>query len=274
MSAKKVFRKVSSMFQNTVTKSPPPVRKISRVGNRSKFASLVRLAKYKKMVTTKPVPEADNTKTNTEEEVKMPEQPRFSATLSPEAQYAMLKGYEDILLNNLKNEKKQQNNEEKDAGTLFRVKTPHHKVASLHLNGCDEDCIDEEDEKQAEVREILPSKDSMGRKAWDIRPAPYLGQLYRIDSKDDMGKGINRRDSKALLAKRSDSQDIGKALPKDKQLLLTHRFHCAMDILDTMKESQGVMVTSPRYKQRRIKPVDNYNAWSKEWSREFKLEYR
>ena len=236
--------------------------------NRNSFASLVRLAKYKRMVTKTPTPDKP-----AEQPVELPRKARFSATMSPEAQYAMLKGYEDLLLNTLKTAPK---SEQPQEGHFVRVKTPHHSVVSVHLNGLEqasnststESFTTDEEQQQQQSRNRLH--------VWDIKPAPYHGQMYKLVSKDDVSPANRRNEdtNKALLPRKSLPGNNDKLVPKDKQLLLTHRFQCAMDILDKVRESKGQVVTSPRRKQKTTtNPVDNYNSWSREWSREFKLEY-
>ncbi len=68
-----------------------------------------------------PVPEVD------EDLEAMPSRPRFIATLSPEAQFAALKGYEDMLVTNLQKSYPDQKN------TLYRVRTPSSKKVTLPL---------------------------------------------------------------------------------------------------------------------------------------------
>ncbi len=68
-----------------------------------------------------PVPEVD------EDLEAMPQRPRFIATLSPEAQFAALKGYEDMLVTNLQKSYPDKKN------TLYRVRTPSSKKVTLPL---------------------------------------------------------------------------------------------------------------------------------------------
>ena len=216
----------------------PPIRRSSQ---HMKFASLVRLARYRKMMTrsrassvTSDVSEEPEA---IEDKPELPRSPRFCATLSPEAQYAMLKGYEDILLDTLKDGTKK---EPKDC--LYRVKRPHHKVVSVHVNNLER------------------------------RQAELLRELQKPSSKRRLPVKKTERDP-FFPENDEDEIETPKGIPKDKQIWLTHRFQCAMDILDKLREEKGQLVTSPRYKHRTIHPVSHYNSWSQDWSREFKLEY-
>ena len=231
--------------------APTPLRRQQK----SRFASLVRLTKYRKMVRSRAGSVCSDVSSEAaaeDEKIELPEKPRFCATLSPEAQYATMKGYEDLLLTKLKEQ-------QAEAATqacqrLYRVKTPHHKVVSVHLNHLEK--------KQEEIlREF---------------------QAQRLTTKRHSNSWFDATDSRSSLppvhtpAAAGTDDDDGKSwgkVPKDKQLWLTHRFQCAMDILDKVREEQGMLVTSPRYKQRVTNPIANYNSWSHDWSREFKLEY-
>ena len=63
-------------------------------------------------------------------------------------------------------------------------------------------------------------------------------------------------------------------VPRDKQLQLSYRFQTAMDILDAVRDSNGELITSSRgVKLAEIRPLRNYNRWSKGWSKEFQFEY-
>ena len=53
---------------------------------------------------------------------------------------------------------------------------------------------------------------------------------------------------------------------------LTVRFQVGMDILDNLKSSQGLLITSPRIMSREhIEPVTSYNKWIHNWANEFSL---
>ena len=53
---------------------------------------------------------------------------------------------------------------------------------------------------------------------------------------------------------------------------LTIRFQAGMDILDRLKSSQGMMITSPRIvREETAEPVASYNNWIQNWENEFLL---
>ena len=223
------------------------------LGGGNKFASLVRLARFRKMSMSKRS-DADDTiqeEEQEEEEEVLPAKPRFCATMSPEAQYAMLKGYEDMLLTTLQTKVRADRRE-----ALYRVRTPHKQVRSLHLA--------EQQDEQNTPQSLTPRE--IGQYQSQSTKMPTISNNYSTT-------GLTRTASISGHLNRDQ-----KAIPKDKQLRLTSRFERAQDILDTVRLSQGSLVTSPRalhkvQGKKEKKPLDYYNAWSHAWAKEFKLQY-
>ena len=206
----------------------------------------------------------------------LPNQPRFCATLSTEAQYAMLKCYEDVLLDNIRSGRavtKGSDPVPEDA-TLFRVKTPRDGLR-LHLAG---------------GRDTNPQQTLLPKLGED--DADGAGSVY--NSKPP-SRDSNRGDARVSLtgsfrlpsipgAVRPPSSSCSslypppggrfQVVPRDKQLRLSYRFQTAMDLLDAVRDSHGELVTSRRApKLGQINPLRNYNRWSKGWSKEFQYEY-
>ena len=247
-------------------------KKPMKKGGGNKFASLVRLARFRKMSSAK----GTDGQTKEEEEekleeiIELPKNPRFCATLSAEAQYAMLKGYEDVLLNTF-------NTFYTDRQvSLFRVKTPHKPVNCLYLA---------EDEKKEPA---IEDNETWNTSLPTPTPTNGVSSSQAVPSYQLPGippsTGLHRTAS--LVGKLSSGQNYlkvdNKRVPKEKQLKLTLRFEKAQDILDTVRLSQGDLVTSPRatkfipennLPKKKDSPLDNYNAWSHAWAKEFKLQY-
>ena len=104
----------------SLVKEPRPPR-------RSKFMSLVRLATLKRKMarnrrktSPKPIQEAEPPE-------PIPTIPRFSALLSTEGQYAMIKGYEDVILNEMKSMQSHTN----ATNSFLRVKSPEPEVLAI-----------------------------------------------------------------------------------------------------------------------------------------------
>ena len=217
------------------TKSETPQKKPAK---RHSFASIARIYSLKRM-SKLPGARSQGMGKNSllnqsinEEGFELPVNPRFCATLSPEAQYAMMKCYDDILVENLK----QSFPETKDLSP--RVKTPLNSKVRLP-----EDTKDIKDPKKATPMNKAP-KQHMD----NLLPSTPLSQPNATIGKNKT------------------------APPKETQLRITGRFERAMDILDTLRESEGQLVTSRRHKSKDIKPLRHYNAWSNGWTKEFKFD--
>jgi hypothetical protein len=194
-----------------------------------KFAALGRkvvTALTWKRVLGKPseAPPPEETK---EPDIDLPAHPRFCATLSLEAQYAMMKGYEDLLLTNLKE------NYPERAVFLPRTRTPTTTTKKI----VDTDSDDSETEKLAALN---------------------LGSLVPVTNNEQV-----------VAVTKHKPKDKG---PKKKQLVITYRFQSAMDILDTIRDKNGHLVTSPRLKEKTLNPLDSYSSWKITWSKEFKFK--
>ena len=287
----------------------PSVRLV--IPQRPKFASLVRLAKFRRSIewfhnesTAKSETPRPSCNAMPEENEVMPEKPRFCATLSPEAQYAMLKGYEDILLTELNefkqkelNQQQQQQAKADQRRLLNRVKTPHRTVLALHLTdpanqedvGADElgshsflhspnDTVYTSTPIPLNQTPSYRNTQTQAPVAMHVQPR-VIPPYYRSNTTGHALTLYNQNStitplSNNLHTNRSLDLVSGAAVPKEKQLRLTHKFHKAMDILDNIKVSHGFVPTSPRQGRRPVaNPLDSYNTWSQSWAREFKFQF-
>ena len=196
-----------------------------------------------------------------EEEEIVPVKPRFCTSMSAEAQYAMLKGYEDMLLNTLQTKVRSDRRE-----ALYRVRTPHKPVQSLYL-------AEQQPDDENTTRKILPLHDDSMEHLSRQTSVPKIPLLPRETS-------MHRTASLSgnFHHQNDHHHHHNKDASKDKQLRLTSRFERAHDILDAVRLSQGSLVTSPRALQKTAgkkpkNPLDHYNAWSHAWAKEFKLLY-
>ena len=218
------LRQTSVQSQDTKRKKTEKKRKLS-------LASVVNMAQFRKIYMSRlidqaaekpPSPLPENPQPRVLE--ALPERPRFIATLSPEAQYAALKAYEDVLLDKLQHSYPEQRN------NLFRVRTPTLKRVSFPL------------EPNTQYARTIENED-------DLTSSQLTISNYSITSKTHH-QGANSRVKRRL----------------------TIRFQAGMDILDRLKSSQGMMVTSPRIvREETAEPVASYNNWIQNWANEFLL---
>lgn len=238
------------------------------------FASVVRLAsfRYRHMVSLSRIGSTTPTRSGTstpcckpedviDEPTELPVKPRFCATLSPEAQYAMLKGYEDILREKLGK------SQDVDAG-LLRVRTPQKQVVCLHLTDA---------ERPGDETAPLAASAMTSSTERNQHNPPSHDVERRIEvnlAADPLPRRLARPGSGA-----APKSPQTRAIPKKKQLRLSYRFERAMDLIDGLKAAPRSPETSSRRKARPGEtvlyhdPVVNYNKWSRSWVREFKLEY-
>ena len=124
-------------------------------------------------------------------------------------------------------------------GTLFfkKTKTPGHSREGSLLS------LASEEEQSAPQRRL------------SIKPDTRKESLIERHRKESMAHQ-ERRDH----------------LLEDRKIRITYRFNTAMDILDTVRKSNGHTVVSPRIEDNVIVPCRNYNQWTKEWCKEFQFD--
>ena len=184
----------------------------------------------------------------------------------------LLTGYEDVLLDNLRPAKPLVSN------VLYRVKTPHQRVIALHVA---EQCNIVTSRPQKHLTPSINESRSL--------LAPEDARM-RVFVTDVDGARMTHRQVSRHVSMMSDISDIAPPcreqdehnrnrkreiidMNKDKQIRLTCRFQKAMDILDSIKISKGLPVTSQKDSRRVRNPLKVYNTWSQGWSREFKFQY-
>ncbi len=167
----------------------------------------------------------------------IPKEPRFCATLSPEAQFAMMKGYDDKLSQSL--------------GDGVVSKTPLPSIQRVTTPG----------DGQI-VRLKTPADGYRGRMHMETDGNRTPGDGYQMITPSDGHRIKTPGDGHRLRWGRVRTDDR----IKDKKLSVSKTFQLAMDLLDTVKISQGEMVTSPR---NITDPANKYETWSRTWQREF-----
>ncbi len=202
------------------------------------FATVVNMAAFRKIYLSRLVAQAGVDQPETEQKPEepaapeeLPDRPRFVATLSPEAQFAALKAYEDVLVDKLQATFPERRNQ------LCRVLTPISRSVSLPL-------------------EPIPEK-----------PPDSWGQP---ETQAGAGRGEQPGAGRGEPRPRRPPRDLDERELRRKRRL-TVRFQAGMEILDKLKSSQGLLVTSPRIAD--LEPVSSYNAWTHKWAREFSLKH-
>ena len=213
-------------------------------------------------------------RTNTMEAIhKMPAAARFSSFLSPEAQYSMMKGYEDVLRNQLV-----QSNPEYST-ILVRNKTPMNRIGiRKQTSGAGNlQTTNEADDKSVFYSDDEAEQESDEQSDQDVDWHPEAGH-GKFESKNvtrrpslPSSRNTVSRNSPSRCLKRTRSLQV---IPHDRRLVMTYRLESAMDILDTIRHKRGMVPLSPRVVQesRKITPVTDYNSWATVWCKEFKVK--
>ncbi|XP_033743163.1 uncharacterized protein LOC117329350 [Pecten maximus] len=217
--------------------------------------------------------------------IELPKEPRFSTTMSPEAQYAIMKGYEDTVYNYLCKEYPEQR------PSLRRNKTP---ISKLDHRNRDEarNMQDHDSTRELSTRNDSEREESDSASQSSSIDSPLSGSSFTFPS--PQSANMSRRASMPVTAisfkkfGRSGSlstspsvsvdssltrtNSLPSVIPREKQLVLSYRLQRAMDILDTVRDGVGDNYTSPRVRastNKNIKPVLDYNKWTGVWGREF-----
>ncbi|XP_060080733.1 uncharacterized protein LOC132560095 [Ylistrum balloti] len=221
--------------------------------------------------------------------IELPKEPRFSTTMSPEAQYAIMKGYEDTVYNYLCKKYPEQR------PTLRRNKTPVSKVELRNktesrnvLSSEDRDShnelpvkLDSEREESDASSQSSSNNSPLIEQSFVFPPrSANMSRRASLPATSTRFKKFGRSGSLASSPSLPVDQDLTRAkslpsvIPREKQLVLSYRLQSAMDILDTVRDGLGDNYTSPRIRasnNKMIKPVLDYNKWTGVWGREFNV---
>ncbi len=270
---------------------------VSNLGGRQMtFMSLVRLAKFRRRLSRSQGRHGDASsgrESVTEDDVfdrhqdlsTVSSKPRFCATLSPEAQYATLKCYEDVLVQNLQSRPLQT----LDCRQLLKVRTPHRNLKALHLtdvSNSDERENDNEvdDTDDMQIYSLNQSGSRQDRPETGVSRSSVSSYTapYSRTQTDNHYPGINRIQStpasaasrksgtiQIMNSRRCSSLPATPRIPTDIQTRLSCKFQKAMDILDEVNSQEKPR----RFPRINANPVASYNIWSQAWAKEFRFEY-
>ncbi|XP_059157848.1 uncharacterized protein LOC131942143 [Physella acuta] len=286
--------------------SEVPVHKVSFQAATAKVSNLLKVKAARKLSvgagTIRPMSSV------AEDEADLPTTPRFSSFLSPEAQYALMKGYEDIIADKLTSKFPEYN------GMLKRNKTPYgitileqglelssdidqhnhsddknvnhlnskpHLVSNLATGSNFESQIKQKEPDLFESKVI--EKNILNKNS----PAPKhdtqtcLENLRRLslsfssNAEKEKDNAVRNLDIDDLddpgLRRHSMAATSVLPLPHERRRVLSQRMETAMDLLDTIRP-QWEHALSPRVKheaKHQIAPLVDYNRWADQWATEF-----
>lgn len=213
---------------------------------------------------------------------ELPKEPRFASTLSAEAQYAMMKGYEDAVYNSLCTQFPESTH------LLRRNKTPVTGIA-VKISDCKDKSTDEPDtsaqneDARNENNFVVSAVNSRRKLSSDSlmssstpeneRSSPTLmtsQTTHRSMTPSSTLVPVVMSENKLGNSENSRTLHLPRIPPREKQLVLTYRYHNAMDFLDMLREQQGLHRLSPREPTFvQTEPVKDFNTWSYVWNREF-----
>lgn len=214
---------------------------------------------------------------------ELPKEPRFASTLSAEAQYAMMKGYEDVVYRNMCTQFPDtahllRRNKTPVTGIIVKTTDQTDSIPSnameLHTKA-DSDFIEQvtsanRPRKSVTSNGSISSSTSEQEQRTPGRVTPQSVSRAMTPSMPATGEVVPI--NKLGRSETCQTLYLPKIQVKEKQkLVMTHRYQSAMDFLDMLREQQGLHRLSPRVKTltEGEPPVRVYNAWSYVWSREF-----
>lgn len=187
-----------------------------------------------------------------------PKTTRFTSLLSPEAQLALMKGYEDKTYEEISN---------------------RYPASKLYLNR----------PKSPEIERVEYESTTYG--TWGaVRNVRTTVDVIRAFSLDTLNEGDNKFSSRRRLkpiAYVPSFPDLCRHamikpearrrlnFPSDKKAMMSFRLENAMDIIDSVNGSQGFQTVSKRWKSlsKPIRPVNAYNKWTKLWKEDFQNNF-
>lgn len=218
---------------------------------------------------------------------ELPPKPCFASTLSPEAQYAMMKGYEDIVYSNLCHQFPEYR------PMLRRNRTPMHGI-NVKRNTFDKtdgskpsdfcDVLDGSprqhtwklvgDRRTSLTSTKLHSTNDTLELDGNAVPAATSTPMPGEASRDDQTPTPRSETRNMQTSKhKEDLAHAQRREQREKQLIMTYRYQHAMDILDNLRKHQGLHALSPRVKTKTTnEPLKDYNSWSNVWAREFETK--
>ena len=232
----------------TPSRKKPTIASVMSSLNKSVCGKSRKVKVRKDSLSVPKEPEKDEEEAD---ETDLPKTSRFCSGLSQEAQYAMLKCYEDLLVEGIDKDCRRA---DQCPPRLLRVTTPEQPIDAIHV-----------EERPVSRRQKIKNT------------------LESVNSREKLSllsNEINENDDKKHLVQESKCEENNILISAENtQLRLNYRFQIAMDMLDNIKLNQGRNITTPRHRWNKIKQLNHdkvhaeYNTWSKNWSKDFTYEF-
>ena len=238
----------TKMRTPTPSRKKPTIASVMSSLNKSVYGKSRKVKERKDSLLVSKEPEEQEEEAD---ETDLPKTARFCSGLSQEAQYAMLKCYEDLLVEGI----------DKDCRRaveckprLLRVTSPKQPIDAIHV-----------EERPVSRRQKIKNT---------------LKSVSSIDNLSLLSNEINENEDNKHFVKESKREESNILISAENtQLRLNYRFQIAMDMLDNIKLNQGRNITTPRHRWNKIKQLNHdqvhaeYNTWSKYWSKDFTYEF-
>ena len=287
--SEEIMKKLQQRKKSSVLNIMPDGRRASLGSIGARVTTLLKAKNAFSMLAKKRKSTKDETTEDQEKETEieeLPPAPRFASTLSAEAQYAVMKGYEDVVHGYLCRQYPEyrpviRRNQTPHTGIIVKsMKERLGKKFAPEATKISEDTFERNNSPDDTVVDTVDAEEpvSSSTPKPDNNLATCLQQAFNSSSVHHL---IKKNQSKralqnfSLFQKRSSNGSDIKTVPevvqdKERQLVMTYRYQSVMDILDSLREHQGMHPLSPRKKEdRQIEPVKDFNSWSRVWTREF-----
>ncbi len=213
-----------------------------------------------------------------DEHLSLPSEARFSAMLSPAAQCAMLKCYEDMVYDNLvtvqpeTEEKLERPNSASGVITtvcpaVARKERRKDRIKNLSVENRNKALKQQGQCSKEQATKVLQGSANNPQNTLEVPGIP---------STSDYSPQVPKQSLQPTKPNPPISYSI-EVSPRrrgftEEQLRVSYRMNEALDILDDLKKTQGLMVTTLRESPRKEDPIESYQTWCKKWPREFEIE--
>lgn len=256
----------------------------------ARVANIIRVKNVMTRFREQAKPQMDTISDEVFEIKEMPKEPRFASTLSPEAQYATMKGYEDVVYQNLcqlypENLLKMRRNKTPLPGVMISISNENSTPEAQNMKYID---MSKKGPQGTSVTKFESLELSSSTATPNVQPIKLLSPRNadeNLQSSAQLSPRItddNVQRSKVLFPRKTDENSLtqpenaqAKNLDlltpsKEKQLVLTYRYQRAMDLLDVLRRSQGSYTLSPRKSlDEKVEPLQEYNNWAYVWTHHF-----
>ncbi|KAL4230210.1 hypothetical protein ACF0H5_010595 [Mactra antiquata] len=283
--SEKIMKHVENKRRESLANIPAETaRKISFGSIGAKITALIKAKNAFANYARTPKIKSQDDDENNEKELnieKLPRKPRFASTLSDEAQYAMMKGYEDKVYGHLCRQFPEyrpmlRRNRTPLSGCVV-VCSSRNKInlrtklvtrpRPLTASSCESNDDHDTTAVLSDDEKVTETVDEPAATSTPLPGGDDSSTCSSMPATPIPPPAIRTKPVQVLR----DERRMAYALAKEKQLIMTHRYQRAMDILDVILKEQGLNSLSPRIQETDlcIRPLKDFNAWSYAWNHEF-----